>query len=626
MGPTSPGLPDGHLPTIESGEDSRTAARDARRLTLLLWITTLEGIAASVAIVLSQLSPGGESSPDLPASRLVIIATAVALTAACIWLAVKAVSNRVWLEGAVDTLRNLAARRHALALSVAAFYVGVGAVVIGLLGVSLRQNPELGDLLQGFVDRGFLLLIWLTLMALQGFIILAALSGASLARSAMTFAIGGLAIALTSLYWYGAEGQLLHYNVNFHLIDQSAYMEYARLLRQTGYSYPGDFNRMPAYPFLLSLVWREGMTDAKFFLAGKYFNLALSLPLLAGLALLFFQRLPRILALNLVLIIGFTVFIYKAGWVQAELLFYFLNTCLFLLIWRLLKSPTVPLAVLAGIVAGLAHLTKAAILPSLALFAAFGLWRGVWLWRPSVRLGGRAIPRGAVKALLILPLSAAAFLAVLFPYLRVTQRITGHAFYNVNSTFYVWYDSWEQAEAGTKAHGDRVGWPDLPPEEIPSMGKFLREHTAEQIVTRLVDGGRKVMDRVLRSSGYIDYVGVYGAVLVLAAAVNIRRAWEEIRKNAFPFMFFACYFPAYFLLYFWYAPIAAGDRLILAQFIPLLLVLSAGWQNLLQHDRLRIGSRSMTWRTVLGMAVLVMAGERALWALTQGVYVIRGGG
>jgi hypothetical protein len=161
------------------------------------------------------------------------------------------------------------------------------------------------------------------------------------------------------------------------------------------------------------------------------------------------------------------------------LLFYFLNFCLFLLMWRLLQRPTYATAVAAGVAAGLAHLTKASIWPGLLVFTGFGFLRGgiQWLqWRRSPE--GRVPRESAVRALLVVPLTVAVFLTVTFPYLRTTKGITGHYFYNVNSTFYVWYDSWREAEAGTKAHGDRVGWPDMPPDEIPSLAKYLREHTA----------------------------------------------------------------------------------------------------------------------------------------------------
>ena len=82
--------------------------------------------------------------------------------------------------------------------------------------------------------------------------------------------------------------------------------------------------------------------------------------------------------LNLTLIAGFTVFIFRAGWFQAELLFYFLNFCLFLLFWRLLQRPSLPMALLAGVAAALAYLTKASIVPGLALFAVFAAAQGLW--------------------------------------------------------------------------------------------------------------------------------------------------------------------------------------------------------------------------------------------------------
>ena len=127
---------------------------------------------------------------------------------------------------------------------------------------------------------------------------------------------------------------------------------------------------------------------------------------------------------------------------------------------------------------------------------------------------------------------------MIFPYLRVSQHITGHSFYNVNSTFYVWYDSWEEAEAGTKAHGDRVGWPDMPSAEIPSLAKYVHEHTPEKMVRRLIDGGRDVMTNVMQSYGYLDYLLVYGGVLLLAVGLKWRRARERISANPFLYLFF----------------------------------------------------------------------------------------
>jgi hypothetical protein len=161
---------------------------------------------------------------------------------------------------------------------------------------------------------------------------------------------------------------------------------------------------MPLYPLLLSLVVRPGMTEVASFLAAKYFNLFLSMLLLAGLAVVCFRRFPALPALNLTLIVAFSVFVYKAGWVQAELIFYFLNTCLFLLMWRLLTEPDYRWAVAAGIAAALAHLTKASLWPGLILFAVFGILRGGAVLVQRRRTSG-AGPAASAKALIVVSLS-----------------------------------------------------------------------------------------------------------------------------------------------------------------------------------------------------------------------------
>ena len=80
------------------------------------------------------------------------------------------------------------------------------------------------------------------------------------------------------------------------------------------------------------------------------------------------------------------------------------------------------------------------------------------------------------------------FLLLLSPYLIESKAKYGAYFYNVNTTFYIWYDSWDEAKAGTLAAGDHLGWPDLPDEEIPSLQKYLDEHSAVEILHRFRDG------------------------------------------------------------------------------------------------------------------------------------------
>ena len=85
--------------------------------------------------------------------------------------------------------------------------------------------------------------------------------------------------------------------------------------------------------------------------------------------------------------------------------------------------------------------------------------------------------------------SLSTFFATTSPYLIENYiKFNKNIFYNVNTTFYVWYDSWEQVESGTKKYGDRVGWPDIDESLIPSASKYLQSHTVNEIIERLFFG------------------------------------------------------------------------------------------------------------------------------------------
>jgi hypothetical protein len=281
----------------------------------------------------------------------------------------------------------------------------------------------------------------------------------------------------------------------------------------------------------------------------------------------------------------------------------------------------------AGAVAGVSHLTKASVLPAVALLALFGSVRGAAEWfstrdNPEVSDRREATARALPASLLVLLF----FFAVIFPYLRVSKQVTGRYFYNVNSTFYMWYESWEEAVAGTRAHGDELGWPDMPPGQIPSPAKYLREHTTQEMVQRLTTGSQDVLDRVLRSRGYLTYLVAYGGALLVAAVVKRRQALAGILRSPHLVLFVVVYFTTYLMLYAWYSPIAFGNRFVLAQAIPALLVLSAGLHALLQTDKIRIGRASIGWLTVVNVVVLGLIAFDAFRAVTHWVYLLRGGG
>jgi hypothetical protein len=396
------------------------------------------------------------------------------------------------------------------------------------------------------------------------------------------YCLVGFAILFIALYCYGALEHSSRINLDINQGDQDAYLSYAQSLYETNYNYVGRRNRMPLYPLLQSLVYAPDLTKNEFFTRGKSFNIALSASLLPCLFWLFKRDLPLIPSINLWLITTFTVFIFRAGYFQTELLFYFLNFCGFLLMCRLLKKPSWQLSILTGVVLGISHLTKASILPGLMLFIVFFiaqiiyfLWVNLNVDAESLSSNLTQVKKGVTSRLLSLSLVILVFLGTVLPYINTSKRVFGHYFYNVNSTFYIWYDSWEEAEQGTRAHDDGKGWPEMTPELIPSPAKYLREHTASQILGRFLYGLGKLVEETSHSYGYFKYFMIYLGTSFLIFIFNVRSHLAIAQKQLVSISFSLAYFIVYLLLYAWYVPIGGGNRFILAQFIPFMFFVTS---------------------------------------------------
>jgi hypothetical protein len=243
-------------------------------------------------------------------------------------------------------------------------------------------------------------------------------------------------------------------------------------------------------------------------------------------------------------------------------------------------------------------------------------------WRYS---GDTFLIRSAASELFAILLVGVFFLITVFPYINNSKRVFGQYFYNVNSTFYIWYDSWEEAKQGTGAHGDLVRWPDMPAEEIPSMSKYWREHTLQQIIGRLMAGAQTVMINVVHSYGYFNYILIYLSALIISILAFWQRARQIVISNPCLCIFLICYFAGYFLLYFWYAPIASGNRLILSQFIPLIFTISYGVQTILQPSQIKVRGHPVNVLMVFNVGVLLVVVVDIYFVLTKGIGTMYGG-
>jgi len=396
-------------------------------------------------------------------------------------------------------------------------------------------------------------------------------------------AAAAIAAALAAFYVTAASEHARVVNLSKARGDQSGFLAdaeqvYANWHGLTPPGLVGKRNSMPVYAGYLSLFYDPQMSDDEYFLVARAWNIRLSLVLLGILACVFAWHLPALLAMNLTLIVAFSVFVFKAGYAQPELLFYTFVFLTFLVFLHLLRTPPgrkqLTLAVVGGLLAGVTYLTKAAVMPLVAIFIAVFLLQALMM---TVGRRRRASGPSTIAVRFAPPVVLmATCLAVLSPYLIHNKQTFGRYFYNVNTTFYVWYDNWPAASVGTILHGDGVGWPKMPESELPSMQKYLRTHSVADIASRLAGGFKDMVIRSFNTYWYFKYVALYAVILMATIAANAKAALHVVRSRPAESLFVLAYTGVYLMATAFYEPISGTGttRLLMAHVTPLLFVAS----------------------------------------------------
>jgi hypothetical protein len=372
-----------------------------------------------------------------------------------------------------------------------------------------------------------------------------------------------------SLATYHARVQ----NQDMTKVDQGAYLSFAQAVYKSGFKDTGDRNRMPLYSFIQALFLNPHEHRQAQFTHGKQVNIVLSLVLLIILFGVISRFLTSSLTTNFILIAAFALYVFKAGYFQSELLFYFLSLVSFIMMTRILVSPSYKLGLATGLVVALAQLTKASMLPMLTIFLGFYVLKMVliiWQMIKDDPLKRSSYLQQMSRQIGILLCVLICFLGVLYPYIRESKQKYGQYFYNVNSTFYIWYDDWGEVLRGTRAYGDRTGWPIMPAEDIPSFQKYIREHTPTQIEDRLFNGLRKQYENLSRPYTYFNYLAIYSILLLISSIIGAKKIFPLLQENIVSIGFVSVNFVAYLLLYSWYVAINEGYRFTLALFLPIL--------------------------------------------------------
>jgi hypothetical protein len=393
-----------------------------------------------------------------------------------------------------------------------------------------------------------------------------------------------------ALAWFYVAGATMHAErVNWFKArgDQSWFLHIAQVEYRNwhGIGPPQMLRRniMPLYPAYLALFYDPGISDPDYFVIAKRWSIRLSLALLAVLGMVFARYLPALVATNLTLIVAFGYWVFKAGYAQPELLYYFLLFLTFLACCHLLRERrpgrSVGLAVVAGVLAALTHLTKAAMPLFLGVFFVAFVSGEFVRWRESRREGagtGGDAARRAIWRLVAAGVLVASFIAVLFPYISTSKRVFGRYFYNANTTFYMWYDTWGEAGADMKDAGAETAWPNRPARDLPGLAKYWRTHTVRQIAGRFLDGLRNMVDRSYHTYWYYPFVILY--VLYAGALIAARRRpfADLVRRHASIALFLVLYAVVFLLASAFYNPISATgtSRYLIAHLTPLFFTLA----------------------------------------------------
>jgi hypothetical protein len=178
------------------------------------------------------------------------------------------------------------------------------------------------------------------------------------------------------------------------------------------------------------------------------------------------------------------------------------------------------------------------------------------------------------------------FAVIIFPYAQSLKQRFGHYFYNVNTTFYIWYDDWAEVEEEEAKHQFVTQWPDhLSDDELPSLRNYVREHTFQQITARFETGFRaQYRNIVTKAFGVTNYWISYLFILIMGFLTNIGGFRKFVISNAIPLIFVIAYFAGYLIAFAWYCPIACGPRFTFALYIPFLICIFLVMRELVKNQ------------------------------------------
>lgn len=350
--------------------------------------------------------------------------------------------------------------------------------------------------------------------------------------------------------------------------DELAYISHVETIYESDtYWYLGDRNRMPLFNYLLTIFYSEDFSEnfqyKIFQLTNLLFVVIISIIYTVKIRSHFKSKIYFYCCVIFTLFIPVISYIHD---VVVESLFYITYGIFCLYAKNILEKPHRKNYFKFSFVSVVLYLLKATGLN--LFFISLILFGIINFYKKKISIKNTIINSF---------LSIILFITLCSPYLIENyNKFNGHIFYNVNTTFYVWYDSWEEVESGTKFYGDRLGWPRMPESELPSFEKYLDEHSLKEIIKRFLQGYISIFYYYTSVKEFTGSISI--SIFLLCCFIfylNNHHNYSKIVKYKIDSFNFYIFFNTLILLTgsAWYSYIAPVPRFTILIFVPVYFII-----------------------------------------------------
>ncbi len=359
---------------------------------------------------------------------------------------------------------------------------------------------------------------------------------------------------------------------------------------ESNYQKVFERNRMPLFNIMISFLYDKNQDSYDFFTKIKSANIIFGSLLLLMLWFYFRQKVHPLIGLNLFLSFSFSFCVFKSAFAQVENIHHIVFFIVFAYMVLSIKKTSYQLAVTLGCVTAICYLLKASVLLMFAIYIFISLTKICFINQKK-------------HIFLQLLISVSIFLLILSPYLLYNYQNYGITFYNFNSHYVMWRESWEESVFRMSEYTSGLENSDWPSNLPIGPIQYLNHHGFAHALERITDGLKLFIQTFqYNSHGFNQFIIIWTILTSFFVSMKFTLILSYLKKFPFLFLFVILNHVAYFLFICWYMRIDSGIRFISVLFLPYLFSLT-----LVNHIVMRdIITNKQSKRYYLFFSVLVL--------------------